>query len=124
LGSTPASVTIMPEKEWPTSTVGPSCRSSARCAAATLSSSVVSGFCTEVAFSPAACSRRITADQHEPSAKRPWTSTTLRAFGTDAAAGGPIELAAEAAAKAATNARRSMRTLPLSHRASGLQIRA
>src|SRR5882757_2221311 len=76
----PASVTIIPEKEWPTSTVGPFCRVSTRWTEATASGSVVSGFCTAVALSPAACNRVITSDQHEPSANSPWTSTTLRAF--------------------------------------------
>src|ERR1700732_1556434 len=66
----PASVTIMPEKEWPTRTVGPSCRASTRSAEATASRSVVKGFCTEVTFSPAACKRGITSDQLEPSGSR------------------------------------------------------
>src|ERR1700758_2787841 len=75
-----ASVTIMPEKEWPTSTVGPSCRASTRSAEAPASGSVVNGFWTAVALSPAACNRAITSDQHDPSANRPCTSTTLRAL--------------------------------------------
>jgi hypothetical protein len=33
-----------------------------------------------VALSPSACNRTITSDQHDPSANRPWTSTTLRAL--------------------------------------------
>jgi len=74
------SVTIIPEKECPTRTVAPSCRASTRSAEATASGSVVSGFCTDVALSPAACKRAITSDQHDPSANRPCTSTTLRAL--------------------------------------------
>src|SRR6202022_3915571 len=76
---TPAPVTIMPEKEWPTRTVGPSCRASTRSAEATASGSVVSGFCTEVTLRPPVCNRAITSDQQEPSANSPCTSTTLRA---------------------------------------------
>src|SRR5260221_1682912 len=76
----PASVTIIPEKECPTRTVGPSCRASTRWAEATASGSVVRGFCTAVAFRPAACKRAITSDQHDPSAKSPCTRTTLRAL--------------------------------------------
>src|ERR1700722_4628092 len=96
----PASVTIMPEKEWPTRTVGPSCRASTRTAAATASANVVNGFCTEVAFSPAACNRAITSVQQEPSANRPCTSTTLRAFGGVAFAAIPRLEIIEAAAPA------------------------
>src|SRR6202030_3642444 len=70
----------MPEKEWPTRTVGPSCRASTRSADATASGSVVSGFCTEVTLTPAACNRGITSDQLDPSANSPCTSTTLLAF--------------------------------------------
>src|SRR5262245_23724685 len=58
----------MPAKECPTRTVGPSCRASTRWAEATASGSVVSGFCTAVTLSPAACSRAITSDQHDPCA--------------------------------------------------------
>src|SRR5260370_24336344 len=76
----------MPEKECPTRTVGPSCRASTRWAEATASGSVVRGFCTAVALSPAACNRAITSDQHEPSANSPCTRTTFRAFGADCAA--------------------------------------
>src|SRR5580658_1711398 len=81
----PASVTIIPEKECPTRTVGPSCRASTRSAAATASGSVVRGFCTDVTLSPAACNRGITSDQDDPSANSPCTRTTLRAFGAGAA---------------------------------------
>src|ERR1700756_1990398 len=81
----PASVTIIPEKECPTRTVGPSCRDSTRSADATASGNVVSGFCTEVTLSPAACNRAITSDQDDPSANSPCTRTTLRAFGAGAA---------------------------------------
>src|SRR5882757_4321156 len=70
----------MPEKECPTRTDGPFCRASTRSAEATASGSVVNGFWTAVALSPAACNRAITSDQHDPSAKRPCTSTTLRAL--------------------------------------------
>src|SRR5260370_880912 len=82
----PASVTIMPEKECPTRTVGPSCRANTRWAEATASGSVVRGFCTAVALSPAACNRAITSDQDDPSANSPCTRTTLRAFGAGCAA--------------------------------------
>src|SRR6202011_737574 len=85
-GCIPASVTIMPEKECPTRTVGPSCRASTRWAEATASGSVVRGFCTAVALSPAACNRAITSDQDDPSANSPCTRTTLRAFGAGCAA--------------------------------------
>src|SRR5215813_12111096 len=80
-GCTPASVTIIPENECPARTVAPCCRLSTRSAASTASVSVVSGFCTEVTLSPTASNRGITSDQLEPSAKRPWTSTTLFAGG-------------------------------------------
>jgi hypothetical protein len=76
----------MPEKECPTRTVGPSCRASTRWAEATASGSVVRGFCTAVALSPAACNRAITSDQDDPSANSPCTRTTLRAFGAGCAA--------------------------------------
>src|SRR5258705_4138561 len=85
----PASVTIMPEKECPTRTVGPSCRASTRWAEATASGSVVRGFCTAVALSPAACNRAITSDHDDPSANSPCTRTTLRAFGAGCAAALP-----------------------------------
>jgi hypothetical protein len=97
----PASVTSMPEKEWPTSTVGPSCRASTRSTAATASGRVVSGFCTAVALSPAACSRPITSVQQEPSANRPCASTTLRALGGAMVAAIPFVDASETAAPAA-----------------------
>src|SRR5262249_19028469 len=90
----------MPEKEWPTRTVGPSCRASTRSAEATASGSVVSGFCTEVAFRPAACNRAITSVQQEPSANSPCTSTTLRALGGVALAATPRVEISEAAAPA------------------------
>src|SRR5882762_3159538 len=98
----------MPEKECPTSTVGPSCRASTRWAEATASGSVVSGFCTAVALSPAACNRAITSDQHEPSANSPCTSTTLRAFaGVEFAAMPRVEIseAATPVTRAAEKAR-------------------
>src|SRR5271168_4283974 len=96
----PASVTIIPEKECPTRTVGPSCRASTRCAEATASGRVVKGFCTDVALSPAACTRAITSDQDDPSAKRPCTKTTLRALAAVAAAPMPRMDVNEAAAVA------------------------
>src|SRR3979490_2583621 len=76
----------MPEKEWPTRTVGPSCRASTRSADATASGSVVSGFCTEVTLRPAVCSRAITSDQQEPSANSPCPRTTLPPLGAGCAA--------------------------------------
>src|SRR4030088_2044695 len=92
----------MPEKEWPTRTVGPSCRASTLSADATASGSVVSGFCTEVALRPTACNRAITSDQQEPSANSPCTSTTLRAFGGVAFAAMPRVAISEAAAPASS----------------------
>src|SRR5471032_1342906 len=98
----------MPEKECPTSTVGPSCSASTPSAEATASGSVVRGFCTAVALRPAACNRAITSDQQDPSANRPCTKTTLRALGTTAAkdlvTGNKV--AAEAAAARVRNIRR------------------
>src|SRR6202045_2884713 len=90
----------MPEKEWPTRTVGPCCRATTLSAEATASGSVVKGFCTEVTFSPAACKRGITSDQEEPSANSPCTSTTLRAFSGVAFAAMPHVEINEAAAPA------------------------
>jgi hypothetical protein len=66
-----------PPHEWPTSTTLPGCASMARLAAATSSSSEVSGFCTATTCRPLACSSGITLAQSEPSAKAPWTMTTL-----------------------------------------------
>src|SRR5271168_4981535 len=98
----------MPEKECPTSTVGPSCRASTRSAEATASGSVVRGFCTAVALSPAACNRAITSDQLDPSANSPCTRTTFRAFGADCAAAALpwIRVLAAPAATMFTNERR------------------
>jgi hypothetical protein len=87
---------------------------SARCAAATASGSVVSGFCTEVILKPLGWSLAMTSDQHEPSAKRPWTNTMLRAFGAACAAA--VRCRSGLAAPAAimlTNVRRSMGYPPL-----------
>src|ERR1700722_4813688 len=98
----------MPEKECPTITVGPSWRASTRSAEATTSGSVVRGFCTEVALSPAACNRGITSDQLDPSANSPCTRTTLRAAaGADVAARPGVEIneVAEPATRAAEKAR-------------------
>src|SRR5271163_3964803 len=102
-GCTPASVTIIPEKECPTNTDGPSCRASTRCAEATASGSVVRGFWTEVTFRPAACKRAITSDQHDPSANSPCTSTTLRAV-TGAEVAATPSLGIDDAATLATRA--------------------
>src|SRR5277367_200729 len=106
----PASVTIIPEKECPTRTVGPSCRASTRSAEATASGSVVSGFCTDVALSPAACNRAITSDQDDPSANSPCTKTTLRALVGVAIAPEPRVDVNEAAAPA-TRATEKVRLL-------------
>src|SRR6202043_449159 len=81
-----ASVTIIPEKECPTRTVGPSCRASTRSAEATASGRVVSGFCREVTLSPGACNRAIPSDQDDPSANSPCTRTTFLAVGAGCAA--------------------------------------
>src|SRR5271154_3349559 len=100
----------MPEKECPTRTVGPSWRASTRSAEATASGSVVRGFCTAVALSPAACSRAITSDQDDPSANSPCTRTTLRAFsaGCAAAASPWKRVLAAPAATMLTKERRSI----------------
>src|SRR3984885_11698347 len=107
----------MPEKECPTKTVGPSWRASTRWAEATASGSVVRGFCTAVALSPAACNRVITSDQHDPSAKSPCTRTTLRDLVGLAAAAIPradVNEAAVPAMRAAEKVRLliSMRRVP------------
>src|SRR4029077_10099152 len=112
----------MPEKECPTSTVGPSCRASTRWAEATASGSVVSGFCTAVALSPAACNRAITSDQHEPSANSPCTSTTLPAFaGVEFAAMPRVEISEAAApvTRAAEKARLFIIMISLPSRMDG-----
>src|SRR5499427_4638800 len=75
----------MPPKEWATNTVGPCCRASTSWVASTLALSVVNGFCTAVTAIPFGCSRAITSDQHDPSAKSPCTRTTFRTFGTGCA---------------------------------------
>src|SRR6202044_2408492 len=100
----------MPEKECPTITVGPSWRASTRSAEATASGSVVRGFCTDVALSPAACNRVITSDQDDPSANSPCTRTTLRAFGAGCAAAAlpRNRVLAAPAATMLTNVRRSI----------------
>src|ERR1700692_3171516 len=100
----------MPEKEWPTRTVGPSCRASTRSAEATASGNVVRGFCTAVALSPAFCNRAITSDQDDPSANSPCTSTMLRAFGATGSAGASwTKVLAAPAATMLTKARRFIR---------------
>jgi hypothetical protein len=80
MGSLPVSLMIVPAKEWPTRTVGPFWRARTRRVAAAASASDVSGFCTAVTFKPAFCKCVITSSQQDPSAYRPWTNTTLRAF--------------------------------------------
>src|SRR5580700_2180677 len=114
----------MPEKERPTRTVGPSCRASTRSADAIASGSVVSGFCTEVTLSSAACNRAITSDQQEPSANSPCTSTTLRAFGGVAFAAMPrveiSEIAAPANRAVETVRLFIMMSVPLIMRGDGL----
>src|SRR3954452_21163946 len=80
-GSAPTSDTIMPEKEWPTSTVGPGCAAIARRAASDASCSEVRGFCTLVQLTPFGWRRAMTLDQQEPSANSPWTKTTFLVFG-------------------------------------------
>ena len=71
----------MPEKEWPTSTVGPGCAAMARRAASDASASEVKGFCALVQLKPLCCSRAMTFDQEEPSANSPCTKTTFFVFG-------------------------------------------
>src|SRR5205814_10591281 len=71
----------MPEKEWPTSTVGPGCAAIARRAASDASCSEVRGFCTLVQLTPFCWRRAMTFDQQEPSANRPCTKTTFCADG-------------------------------------------
>src|SRR5689334_6591403 len=73
----PAWVMTTPPHECPTSTTGPDCASSTRRVAATSSASEVSGFCTETTCRPRACSRGMIESQDEPSAKAPWTRTTV-----------------------------------------------
>ena len=80
-GSTPTSDTIIPEKEWPTSTVGPGCAAIARRAASDASCSDVRGFCTLVQLTPFGWRRAMTFDQQEPSANSPCTKTTFFVFG-------------------------------------------
>src|SRR6266481_2949945 len=112
----------MPEKECPTRTVGPSCRASTRWAEATASGSVVSGFCTAVALSPAACNRAITSDQDDPSANSPCTRTTLLAFaGVEFAAVPPVEISEAAApvTRAAEKARLFIIMISLPSRIGG-----
>src|SRR5580658_7265054 len=98
----------MPENECPASTVGPSCRANTRWVSATASSRVVSGFCTDVTFSPFACNRAITSDQDDPSANNPCTRTTFLAVGAGCAAAAVpwTRVLAAPAATMLTNARR------------------
>jgi hypothetical protein len=63
-----------------------------------------------VALSPAACNLAITSVQQDPSAKSPWTRTTLRAFGAGCAArAAVIKVLAAAAVVMPTNVRRFIR---------------
>jgi hypothetical protein len=71
----------MPEKEWPTSTVGPGCAAIARRAASDASCNEVRGFCTLVQLTLFCWRRAMTFDQQEPSANSPCTKTTLLVFG-------------------------------------------
>src|SRR5258705_11025193 len=119
----------MPEKEWPTRTVGPSCRASTRSAEATASGSVVKGFCTDGTFSPDACKCGITSDQLEPSANSPCTSTTLRAFGGAAFAAMPRVEISEAAAPASRAVEKVrlfiiVMSLPFDHEEGGIVLMA
>src|SRR5580658_1822580 len=109
----PASVTIIPEKECPANTVGPSCRASTRRAEATASGSVVRGFCTDVTLSPAVCNRAITSDQDDPSAKSPCTRTMLRALVGVARAAVPRVDVNEAAAPATRAAEKVRLLMPM-----------
>src|SRR5258707_3299186 len=70
----------MPEKEWPTRTVGPGCAAIARRAASDASCSEVRGFCTLVQLMPFCWRRAMTLDQQEPSANSPCTKTTFFVF--------------------------------------------
>src|SRR6185436_4172389 len=71
----------MPEKEWPTSTVGPGCAAIARRAASDASCSDVRGFCTLVQLTPFGWRRAMTFDQQEPYANSPCTKTAFFVFG-------------------------------------------
>lgn len=76
-------------------------RRTARCAEATASDNVVSGFCTEVTLRRASWSPAITSVQQDPSANKPCTNTTLRALtGGEVTASPRVEMR-EAAAPAA-----------------------
>src|SRR5580704_2097158 len=111
----------MPENEWPTNTVGPCCMASARCADATASGSVVSGFCTEVTLRPFGCSRAMTSDQDDPSANRPCTRTMFWALAAGCACARRCRRGLAAAAMAMlTKERRSIGFL-LPHPLSSLE---
>src|SRR3984893_3685123 len=71
----------MPEKEWPTSTVGLGCAAIFRRAASDASCSDVRGFCTLVQLTPFCWRRAMVFDQQEPSANSPCTKTTFFVFG-------------------------------------------
>jgi hypothetical protein len=88
---------IMPEKEWPTRTVGPSCRASTRSAEATASGRVVNGFCTDVTFNPCLQARNYFGPTGAVG-EQPCTSTTLRACSAVAFAAMPRVEISEAAA--------------------------
>src|SRR6202035_5808402 len=66
------------------------------------------GWSRAAAFSPAAGSRAITSDQHDPSANSPWTRTTFRAVGpVSVRAQRGVSAAAAPVAIAIANKRRS-----------------
>src|SRR6266508_4070748 len=96
---------IIPEKEWPTSTVGPGCAAIDRRAASDASCSDVRGFCTLVQLTPFCWRRAITFDQQEPSANSPCTKTTF-VFGDVWALATPLSSGRAALAAAPINVRR------------------
>src|SRR6476660_3451525 len=122
-GSTPTSETIIPENEWPTSTVGPDCAAIARRAASDASCKDVRGFCTLVQLMPFCWRRAMTFDQQEPSANSPCTKTTFLVFGEVWALAIRLNRGRTALAAAAPiNVRRFMVPLLLSGRRVDLEI--
>src|SRR6476660_6254236 len=112
----------MPEKEWPTSTVGPGCAAIARRAASDASRSDVRGFCTLVQLTPFGWRRAMTFDQQEPSANSPCTNTTFLVFGDVWALATRLSRGRAALAAAAPiNVRRFM---TVSYRATGILRRS
>jgi hypothetical protein len=84
----------------------------------------VSGFCTAVTLSPAACNRSMTSDQHDPSANSPCTRTTLRASTGDEIAAMPrleINEAVAPATKLASKVRLSI-VMAYLHRACSITM--